>query len=440
VLSTVVQLAGMQMQIEKQQVATRTIPEDETTAKAYLKKKFPQIAGIADAKFSVAGWTRTFVAETDEFGDPIDDKLPRGAAAGIDDMPRELVKGNISEWMRKKVGRMTIEFALEVEAAATEDEKARLEKVPTRFVIMGTNATTKIYKGVSSYTAGEQRPSGIAQAYYETLQSGCYYSGSVRLVEDDVGATRWHGAKLSLTGGVSAWGTMGAPIHSVGWDLESPGVDRGCGPNPDYAVQDFVEFLRLLNKRPHTAWTTEERTADTLGAAGGVSARGDSIGPFDIPETIYEGGAGGGGEEFAHPFKLTASVVDEVPQVTIAAGSITDGSNGTAVDLAGVIDTAITATAGHVVIKATVDPATLALSSWAAAIVSESDAAKEVVFNAASPPGQTEIRLHIGKVAVADGVATVSQAQFTSVRIVYGILNGVAVRMFEAAPTHPGKV
>jgi hypothetical protein len=150
----------------------------------------------------------------------------------------------------------------------------------------------------------------------------------------------------------------------------------------------------------------------------------------------------------SHPFKVTTSVVEGVAKYTIAKGSITDGTNGTAYDLEAeaspVIETPFTATAGHVIIKAGVYPDTLDIDedSWAAAIVTAAEAAKEVVFNTEEPPGQIEVRLHIAKITTegSPAVATAWQAWFTSARVVHAIVNGTAVRVFEAAPTHPTKI
>lgn len=439
VLTTLIPLAGLQMQIEKQQVQTRTIPADASTAKAYLKKKFPSIAAIDDANFTITDWSKTLIAETDESIDPIDSKLTRKLATDISQTPRELVRGTVTEWMQKRVGQVDIGFTLTVESGASEAEAAKLEKVPTAFAVTGTNAITKVYKGVSSYEAGEDAPVGVAQAYYETLAAGCYFEGSATIREDDVGATRWHGSKLHLTGGVAEWATMGAPIHSVSWDIASQNVTLSFGPNPDYAVQDFLEFLKLLNKRPHTSYTLAERSGDTLGSTTGISARGDSVGPFDLPDTKALGGSGGGGGTFSHPFKITTSVVSEVPKYTLTKGSLTDGTNGSAIDLTGIIETATTATAGHVCIVGTVD-VSLAISGWALEIATEADAAKEVELTTTGTIRQNKIRLHIGKLTIADGVATAWQACFDSQRITHAILDGVEVLVFEAAPTHPAKV
>lgn len=312
VLTTVIELAGMRMQREKQQIQVRPIPdaveEDKADAKAYLKLKFPAIADIANTKFRISEWVKTIIPDDEVLPDPIDTKLERKKGETLTHLPNELVRGSIPEWLQKRVGKVLIDFAVVPNpATATEADRKLLSKLPADFTVVATNAETKIYKGVSSYTAGDQAPAGIAQAYYETLANGCYYEGKASLVEQDVGATRWHGSVLNISGGVADWATMKAPIHAVSWDIQSQKVDIHFGPNPDYAVQDFLEFLRLLNKRPNTEYTLAERTSDKLGSEAGISASGDSIGPFDTPETTTTTEADALGQFEVHDLWLDGS-------------------------------------------------------------------------------------------------------------------------------------
>jgi len=285
VLTTVIELAGLQMQREKQQIQVRELPEDKSAAKAYLKLKFPQIAAIDNTKFAITEWVTTVIPDDETLPPPIDTKLERKKGENRTHLPNELIRGTIPEWLQKRVGKVLVDFTVIIANTATEEEKKLLLKLPPDFIVVATNAETKIYKGISSYVAGDQAPEGIAQAYYETLAAGCYFEGSATLIEQDVGATRWHGSVLNLSGGVSEWATMKAPIHAVTWDIQSQKVTISFGPNPDYAIQDFLEYLRLLNKRPHNDITPAERTGNTLGSEDGISAAGDSVGPFDVPET-----------------------------------------------------------------------------------------------------------------------------------------------------------
>lgn len=306
VIVTTVELAGMQVQIQKQQVQTRTLPTTSSGAKDYLRKKFPAIKDLADSDFNITEWTTAVIPEEDDAVDPIDVKLERIPGSDRSDLPRELVKGAVHEWMQKKIGRVLVEFKVAATGTATEEETAKLEKLPPAFTVVATDAVSKVYKGIASYADGDSRPTGIAQAYYNTIVNGCYFEGSAVMAGEELDSTAWHGSVLNITGGVSEWSTMKAPIHAVSWNLSTCETTLDFGPNPEFGFQDFLEFLKLLNKRPNNEYTFEERTGDEIGSESGISAAGDSVGAFDTPETVTIGG-GGGGSTPPQPFELVAS-------------------------------------------------------------------------------------------------------------------------------------
>lgn len=140
-----------------------------------------------------------------------------------------------------------------------------------------------------------------------------------------------------------------------------------------------------------------------------------------------------------HPFKILTSIVLDKPKYRLAKGSIQDGTNGAAIDLTGVIETDFDATAGYVVIEATV-ATDLSLSDWKAVIVSNVTDTAEVKMTTSDPLRQEKIRLLIGKITLADIEATVWQAWYTSARVSHGFLNGSLVRVLESAPTEASKI
>lgn len=154
---------------------------------------------------------------------------------------------------------------------------------------------------------------------------------------------------------------------------------------------------------------------------------------------ILKAGPGGGGT-FAHPFRITVGTEG----YQVSKGSIILGTNGAAYPFpaSGFFDTARTASANYLVLQATVgDDLELPTSSnpWAFALVSEADS-KEVVMTTTAPIKQTKLRLLLGKITLDGSVATAWQAQFSSVRVVHGIFNGVEVLVLENAPTHPSAI
>jgi len=142
------------------------------------------------------------------------------------------------------------------------------------------------------------------------------------------------------------------------------------------------------------------------------------------------------------PFKVTAFLDEEGdPKFTVAKGSIQNGTNGNAFALpADFFTNAYDASAGYVVIEATVKPdLTIDDTTWSLSVQALENT-DEVRLTTTSPVQQEAIRLVLAKITMDETTATVWQAQFTSVRAAHGFLNGVLVLGFEAAPTHPSVV
>lgn len=149
------------------------------------------------------------------------------------------------------------------------------------------------------------------------------------------------------------------------------------------------------------------------------------------------------------PFKLSISNNNGTLEWRVSSNrsSITDGTNGDAVDLSPTgadwatgavkfdVDTAITATK-YIVLKASVDP-DLEVTDWTLAAVNAADAV-EVGTDAGPPITQDEIRLLIGKVTIDTApdpdVVSVSQAVFSPQMITYGLTNGLPSKVFASAP------
>jgi hypothetical protein len=299
VLSTTVDLQGVRAAYQKQQVKTRSIPTDAASCRTWLKKKFPSLAGVPDEAYTIEDFETALIVDADDNPDPINAAAPRMAAETLSDCPRELIEGSVHEWMRKKVGKVHVKYTLS--AGDLEGWLTHFKTISAAgqgISVTGTNAITKTYKGLSSYSSGDDIPAGVAEAYYNTIHAGCRYQGSITLLTDSL-STPWHGKKLNLTAGVSAWATMGAPIHAVRWDAQSEEASIEFGPTPEYSVQDFLAFLKLLRNRPATWITGSDRTSEAL-SSNAPEVIGGAVLPTDIPEPKN------GGEKFSKLFLFDA--------------------------------------------------------------------------------------------------------------------------------------
>jgi hypothetical protein len=206
-----------------------------------------------------------------------------------------LVRGSIEDWMRVRVGKMKIAPTITAAAGASPATILALAKGTPPFSVVATNARNKIYHGPTQWTPPEEVPTGIAQSVYESILAGVRFQGSVTLVADDIPLTPMVGRKLNLTGSaISAWTTMSAPIHSVTWDVDLGTVTLAFGPVPYLAPTDFLELQRILRSLPVRWWSSAERSGDKIGSEETPSAAGDTVGAFDLPETLFEPGGGSG--------------------------------------------------------------------------------------------------------------------------------------------------
>lgn len=183
--------------------------------------------------------------------------------------------------------------------------------------ITATNAVTKLYKGVSSFTEGEGRPAGLAAAIFAAATED-QYEGQVSTVKADVDAGRFHGKRLKLMNG-AATVMPGAVIHSASADTERGGLALSFGPMPYLSAGDFLELQRLFKRRPVTWMSQQERTSNELGAKDNAGSKGDTVSGYDLPATISPPG---GGAETPPPFwpSLSGSVIDDDLKISMVDG------------------------------------------------------------------------------------------------------------------------
>jgi hypothetical protein len=285
VITATIPLAGMQMQIQKSRVQTRTIPTAVgAAADEYVQKRFPAMAAVDIDHFVVQSWALALVPEPDPMPDPISLQAPRLEVTTVAEVPRELVKGTLEDWMRRKVAKVRIDMSVSILADATEEERKIIATLPTAIVVTATNATTKIYKGITSWVPPEEVPTGIASDTYQAIVAAMTYQGTVTLTDREIGATSYHGSALNLAGGPTGWAGMRAPVHSVDFDVATGRVVIGFGPIPALAPADFLELQRILRFRPTKWWSFAERGSNKLGAESSPSAAGDTVSGLDQPE------------------------------------------------------------------------------------------------------------------------------------------------------------
>lgn len=137
------------------------------------------------------------------------------------------------------------------------------------------------------------------------------------------------------------------------------------------------------------------------------------------------------------PFKLSVAEDGGTYYWSVLSDNscITDGTNGTAIDLSAAgfdTDNAIAASK-YIVLQATV---TLGVaSSWALTAVDLADATEVGVTG--TPAAQNKVRLIIGSVMFEDGQVFARQAVFSPQILTDGFYNGLLVKILENYKIHP---
>lgn len=290
VLQAMIPLAGLQMQTQKSRIQTRTIPTDEShaAAKSWIKQNYPHLANVAEEDFTVTSLTRYLIEDTEDHPEPINPRAERLSVTDVDDLPRQLVRGSIEDWMRVKVGRIWMEVTIAPAGGAGAPALAAISKGTPGFSCTATNATTKTYKGITQWIAPEDVPVGVAQAIYQSIHAGPKHDGFATITETEISPVRRYGKAANLTGGLTEWSEMNAPVHSVDWDVASGTSVVGFGPVPELAPADFLEYARMIRRRPTRWWSVDERAGNKIGSDTEPSASGDTVGGYDRPEVVFE--------------------------------------------------------------------------------------------------------------------------------------------------------
>ncbi len=296
VLGATIELAGGQMQFQKQRIKVEALPTDQEAAKAWLKKHIPALKDVPNGHFNVTKWDRALADDGGTNPNPINPLAQKPSVANVGQLPNVLLNGSIEDWMQVRVGVVHVDFAVEPTSSATDATRKAIQAAPRGWKGTCTNATTGRYKGVTQWINASAAPQGLAEAVYNSINGAWKYEGRVTVKALDFPTERLIATRLNLIGGLGAWTTMDALVHGVDYDVERGEATLTFGPSPDLGPADFLELQKVLqNRRPR--WMSGiERTSNKLGAEAAAGSRGDTVGGFDMPGGGFIGGGGGDGE------------------------------------------------------------------------------------------------------------------------------------------------
>lgn len=320
-------LEGMQMQRQKTRIRTRDIPAEgdaeEVVAaqKEFLIANIPQLGELDPALWTIKNFRTALVVDAAAHPPAISEKAPRLVPSDKSEIPRQLVNGQPEDWMRKKTGKITVTYDLEpVERNwAIQPRIAALEGKDLAFTITATNATTRRYVGVSSFTEGEGRPEGIAAALFAAATEQ-QFEGSITTAHDQIPPGRWHGKKLIIKKGLETI-IPGAVVTTANISPQAGRITMSFGSMPHLSAGDLLDLQRLFNRRQPTWMSPEERTSNKYGAEESASAAGDSVGGYDQPQTTAAPCGGGGGPV---PFDVRLQTESSSHTVTVGWGYVSE--------------------------------------------------------------------------------------------------------------------
>lgn len=218
----------------------------DTNSVGWWQDRIPGLKDARIANISIASVTRKLDDDTDSQA-----------------LPRELLEGQITDWMNFDWERETISAKITYELydkAASDPSKITLGKLveQTHSVqLIATDAVTDDYQNVTTSDTGDPLPVGMAQFLYEAL-SVLHYDGTFRLVEEEVTGQVGMGNVVNLSGGRAAWTTMNALVQSITEDVDSGSTQVVIGPPKHLGHDDLMELLRVGRRFRWTQAATQE--------------------------------------------------------------------------------------------------------------------------------------------------------------------------------------
>ena len=287
-------LSGARATYHHQPVVTAEIPASDTSPGVidWWKGKFAWLNDFDDADLSVVSGTQT-VAIDNPAAYP-------GISAG--DVPNELLHGSVSAWMNCEAAPLLVSATLEYSGAATDAVEQVFGATNQRVVytrVMGTNADTGTYSRLTSETAAEPVPEGLAAAIYAAT-GVLQYDGAIELTEPECSGTGAPGLLLNLTGGRAEWATMAAQIQRVEENIDLGQTKIVVGPARHLGQTEITAWLRA-NRERRLSFRQSERTSGS-GSGNAAKVQGGEHTPRS--DSVFRPSASAGAPEPNKPFEL----------------------------------------------------------------------------------------------------------------------------------------
>lgn len=235
VMISTINLQGQAASTTEAKIETALIAataEDDAARLAWWKQKVP--------------WLRDqSIAEVEILRPGVVRETPEGETAH----PRELIEGQVADWMgfesRQETIKAKISFkTLDGQGVVIGSKAEELATVN----LTTTTGTSGTYSSTSVSTEAEVVPIGLAAELYTAL-SVLHWDGSIKIVRDECDGGITPGMVLNLTGGRAEWATMKALVQTVVENLDTAETTVTFGPPNHLGLQDIIELLRVNRNR-----------------------------------------------------------------------------------------------------------------------------------------------------------------------------------------------
>ena len=166
-----------------------------------------------------------------------------------------LIEGDIPNWInghaQMALAQLQVNYDVAMGNDANGNPVVEHHVNETIFVkVLSTDLATGWYNQLTGVYIGEPVPTGLAAYYYAAL-SWLQYEGSWEITEQECGTANafYVGKQLNLTGGLSAWATMGALVFESTEDLATGVTRLRFGPASYLSPQDWVTIQRTARER-----------------------------------------------------------------------------------------------------------------------------------------------------------------------------------------------
>lgn len=209
-----------------------------STSSAYVAVQPIHIDDVAWWKPRVS-WLEDEKITSIELSDPF--------RSGVLGLANELVDGSFAPWMETDLGLKYEQETVTIQAVVTfEDGTIREELLNVD--INSTNAITKTYYTVDSFTEGELPPVGLAEELYNAVNRR-EQEGKFSLKEQECSGLLLAGFTFNFPDGRDEWKTMRALINESTELVDDGRTELQFGPPPYLAAGELVELLRANRQR-----------------------------------------------------------------------------------------------------------------------------------------------------------------------------------------------